>query len=83
MIVIDKEEKVAINFDCFSKMCVSTIKGSPVLKIIADDHTFVYEAAREVCEKLFDRIIDAYVFGTCSVFDIRKEEQRHDTRKEG
>jgi len=74
MIVIDREKKVAINFDCFSKMCVSTIKGIPVLKIIADDHTFVYEAAREVCEKLFDRILDAYLSGTCSVFDIREEE---------
>lgn len=74
MIVIDRERKAAINFNRFSKMYVSTVKGSPVLRIIADDHTLVYETTREVCEKLFDRIIDAYISGNCSVFDIREEE---------
>lgn len=74
MIVIDSENKVAVNFERFSKIFVSALQGRPALKIIADDNTLVYEAPKEVCEKLFDLIIDAYVSGYSGIFDIRKTE---------
>ena len=53
----------------------SSVKGEPALCFYNEDRLFSHKAPADICEKLFNRIVEEYADGVCKVFDLVKEER--------